>query len=111
MAIQPVDLQLAYLAAPATGAVASAAQGAPAAAQAAAQAAFAAQVEKREETVAETARTPDRGNRINADADGGGSGGTYSPRKRHRGAYRSDTEEELAVEPAATEQHFIDTTA
>jgi len=51
MAIRPVDLQLAYLAAPQNAAQSSAAQEAPQAAQQAAQAAFAAQVREREEQI------------------------------------------------------------
>ena len=53
MAIRPVDLQLAYMAAPQNAAVISNAQDAPQAAQQAAQAAFAAEVAQREEHVDE----------------------------------------------------------
>lgn len=103
-----MDLQLAYLAAPASAAVASNAQTAPAVAQQAAQAAFAAQVEQREETVEETSKT--EGAIIRADREGGGNAGTYSPRKRRRGAVQDFAiEEERDAVPG--EQHFIDTTA
>jgi len=102
-----VDLQLAYLAAPASAAVASNAQTAPIAAQEAAQAAFAAQVEKREETIQETTKA--EGTRIRPDREPGGDAGTYNPRKRRRGAYQETVEEEPS-QPAG-EQHFIDTTA
>lgn len=112
MAIQPVDLQLAYLAAPASAAIASNSETAPAIAAQAQQAAFAAEVEQREETVTETAKA--EGAIIRADRDGGNAG-TYSPpRKRKRGAdvYEGSNglvEEAPAAEPG--EQHFIDTTA
>ncbi len=102
-----MDLQLAYLAAPASAAVASNSQTAPAIAAQAAQAAFAAEVEKREETIEETTKA--EGTRIRPDREGGGNAGTYSPRKRRRDAYEQPAEEEPAV--VAAEQHFIDTTA
>jgi len=51
MAIRPVDLQLAYQAAPQNAAVLSNAQNAPQAAQQAAAAAFAAEVTQREEQI------------------------------------------------------------
>jgi hypothetical protein len=111
MAIQPVDLQLAYLAAPASAAIASNSETAPAIAAQAQQAAFAADVERREESVAETAKA--EGAIIRPDRDGG-NGGTYSPpKKRKRGVdvYEgsSGLVEEAPSEPG--EQHFIDTTA
>ena len=102
-----MDLQLAYLATPAAAAVASNAQTAPAVAQQAAQAAFAAQVEQREETIEETTKA--EGSVIRADRDGG-SGGSYSPRKRRRDAYEAAGGPEEAPEDPG-EQHFIDTTA
>jgi hypothetical protein len=108
MAIQPVDLQLAYLAAPASAAVANNAETAPAVAQQAAQAAFAAQVEQREETIAETAKS--EGAVIRADREGGGNDGTYSRNKRRRGAYQAEFEDETPPADLG-EQHFIDTTA
>jgi hypothetical protein len=55
MAIRPVDLQLAYLAAPQNAAVVSSAQEAPQAAAQAAQAAFAAELVRREESIEEAA--------------------------------------------------------
>ena len=102
-----MDLQLAYLAAPASAAVASNSQTAPAVAQQAAQAVFAAEVAEREETVTEAEKA--EGSRIRADRDGGGNAGTYSPRKRRRDAYQETTEEEAPA--VAAEQHFIDTMA
>ena len=104
-----MDLQLAYLATPQNAAVASAAQQAPVAAAQAAQAAFAAQLERREETIEETANT-DSGNKIRPDTEGGGNAGTYSPRKRKRSLQGQTEPEGIALE-AAEGQHFIDTTA
>ena len=104
-----MDLQLAYLAAPASAAVASNAQTAPAVAQQAAQAAFAAQVEQRDETVEETTKAENPS--IRADRDGGGNAGTYSPRKRRRDVYEASGLEEEAAASDPGEQHFIDTTA
>jgi len=104
-----VDLQLAYLAAPASAAVASNAQTAPAVAQQAAQAAFVSEIERREETVAESTKA--EGSVIRADRDGGNAG-TYSPpRKRRRDAYLQQTGDEQEAPPEPGEQHFIDTTA
>ena len=109
MAIQPVDLQLAYLAAPASAAAANAVQQAPAVAQQATQAAFAAQLEQREETIEETPRA--EGAKIRPDREGGGSG-AYQPRKRRRGIIAGEPQPSEAVEPADEDRaHFIDTTA
>jgi len=102
-----VDLQLAYLAAPASAAAANAAQQAPVAAQEAAQSAFVAQLEQREETIEQSSRA--EGAKVQADQQGGNAG-TYSPRKRRRGVVTSAVENDAVVsadEPA----HFIDTTA
>ena len=108
-----MDLQLAYLAAPASAAIASNSETAPAIAAQAQQAAFAAEVEQREETVTETAKA--EGAIIRADREGGGNAGTYSPpRKRKRGVDVYEGSNGLVeVAPAAElgEQHFIDTTA
>jgi hypothetical protein len=109
MAIQPVDLQLAYLAAPASAAAANAAQQAPVAAQEAAQAAFVAQLDQREETVEQSPRA--EGAKIQADQQGGGNAGTYSPRKRRRGIVSASAIESETVVPADEPAHFIDTTA
>lgn len=110
MAIQPVDLQLAYLAAPASAAAANAVQQAPVAAQEAAQAAFIAQLEQREETVEQTPRA--EGAKIQADQQGGGNAGTYSPRKRRKGLILSEAEAQSAEAQSKDEPaHFIDTTA
>jgi|SRR5579862_7312303 len=111
MAIQPADLQLAYLAAPASAAAANAVQQAPAVAQQATQAAFAAQLDQREETIEETPRT--EGGKIVPDREGGANAGTYSPRKRRRGVLSASAEQgEVAQSKSSDgEQHFIDTTA
>jgi len=104
-----VDLQLAYLAAPASAAVASNAQTAPAVAQQAAQAAFAAEFDRREETIAESTKA--EGSLIRADRDGGNAGTYTPPRKRRRDAYQGQAGDEQEAPPVAGEQHFIDTTA
>jgi len=103
-----VDLQLAYLAAPASAAAANAVQQGPEAAAQAVQAAFAAQVEQRQETVEETQRA--EGTKIRPDREGGSDAGTYSPRKRRR-AIVSASENDVVAVPADEPAHFIDTTA
>lgn len=105
-----MDLQLAYLAAPASAAAANTVQQAPQINQQAAQAAFVAQMEQREETIEET--THAEGTKIRPDRDPGGNAGTYTPRKRRRAVVTGAAEEE-ALEPilAGEESHFIDTTA
>lgn len=102
-----MDLQLAYLAAPVSAAAANVVQQGPEAAQAAAQSAFASQLEQREETIEESARA--EGAKVQADQQGGGNAGTYSPRKRRQPVASAPAEEEAPIpgEPA----HFIDTTA
>lgn len=109
MAIQPVDLQLAYLAAPASAAAANVVETGPAIAAQATQAAFAAQVEQRQETVAETTRA--EGSKIHPDRNSGGNEG-YAPRKRKRPVILSaDAEQGEASRSKDGEAHFIDTTA
>ena len=107
MAIRPVDLQLAYLAAPQNAAQVSSAQQAPAAAQAAAQTAFAEQVHKREETIAEAEHSA-RGSGIRTSPDGQGNGGGYTPDERQRREYQAPA----ASSPLglADGEHFIDVT-
>ena len=104
-----MDLQLAYLAAPASAAAANAVQAGPAVAQQAAQAAFISQLEQREETVKETPRA--EGGKIVPDREGGGNAGTYSPRKRRQGVVASAAEQTEVPPSSDGEQHFIDTTA
>ena len=109
MAIRPVDLQLAYLAAPQSAAQANSAQQAPQAAQAAAQAAFINEVNKREETIAETDKA--KGNVIRADAEGQDRGGYGQQQQRRR---RQPEEAETDDSPfglGGDDGHFIDFTA
>ena len=107
MAIRPVDLQLAYLAAPANAAQSSAAQQAPQAAQQAAQAAFAAQVRQREEQIEASQHA--QGNIVRArderdpDTREGGGGKKHPQQQPHP---QSDT---LGL--AGDGEHFIDVTA
>ncbi|HZY99876.1 MAG TPA: hypothetical protein VFE36_09915 [Candidatus Baltobacteraceae bacterium] len=103
-----MDLQLAYLAAPASAAAANAVQQGPEAASQAVQAAFAAQVEQRQETIEETQHA--EGTKIRPDREGGSDAGTYSPRKRRR-AVASVLDETEAALPVDEPAHFIDTTA
>ena len=106
MAIRPVDLQLAYLAAPQNAAQVNNAQNAPQAAQQAAQAAFAAELQKREETVEQT--QPAHGSVIQTNPDGQQGGGSYSHERRHQKApYESA---ELPVNLAGDGEQFIDVT-
>ncbi len=107
MAIRPVDLQLAYLAAPQNAAQVNSAQEGPQAAQAAAQAAFAAQVQQREETIAETAHADGTTLRTNADREGNGEG--YTPQERRRTYTAPDESSPLGL--AGDGEHFIDVTA
>lgn len=103
-----MDLQLAYLAAPASAAAANSVQQGPATAQQASQAAFAAHVEQREETIEET--THAEGAKVRADADGGGSGGNLAQQRR-RARRPAVTEEVPPSYDVDGNAHFIDTTA
>ncbi|HEY8313741.1 MAG TPA: hypothetical protein VIG51_06165 [Candidatus Baltobacteraceae bacterium] len=108
MAIRPVDLQLAYLAAPQNAAIADHAQNAPQAAQLAAQAAFAAEVTKREEHVDETAKA--EGNRVKArtQADSDGQSGR---RRRRRPSEPETDDPSNPLGLSGDGEHFIDVTA
>ncbi|HEY8298404.1 MAG TPA: hypothetical protein VIG32_10320 [Candidatus Baltobacteraceae bacterium] len=107
MAIRPVDLQLAYLAAPANAAIADHAQNAPAAAQGAAQAAFAAQLKEREEHIDETAKS--EGNRVKARSEGEPD---RQPGGRGRQKADGDAGEEAGpLGLAGDGGHFIDVSA
>jgi hypothetical protein len=110
MAIRPVDLQLAYLAAPASAAAANVAQEGPGIAAQSSQAAFAAQLQQREETLEETPRA--EGAKIGPDGEGGGNAGGYAPRRR-RAVRLGGTpgEEAPGGQLNDVEEHFIDTTA
>jgi hypothetical protein len=106
MAIRPVDLQLAYLAAPQNAAQVSVAQQAAQNAQASAQATFASQVQKREETVKEAEHAEGTSLRTNPDGENGGS---YTPEER-----RSRQEQDAQESPLGLSgegEHFIDFTA
>ena len=105
MAIRPADLQLAYLAAPQNAALVSGAQEGPQSQQAAAQAAFAAQVQKREETIEETAKS-EHGSAIRTNPDRQNAGGDRQSRKR-----RKAPQEEPAADgafDASDGEHTID---
>lgn len=104
-----MDLQLAYLAAPASAAAANVVQQAPATAQEASQAAFAAQLQQREETIEESPRT--EGAKIRGDAEGGGNADGYTPRKRQARTYRATTDDVVMQLAEPDESHLIDTTA
>ena len=106
MAIRPVDLQLAYLAAPQNAAQVNSAQNAPQSAQQAAQAAFAAQLQKREETIEQT--QPAHGSVIQTNPDGRNGGGNHpQERRQRRGSYEAD---ESPLGLAGDGEHFIDVT-
>lgn len=110
MAIRPVDLQLAYMAAPQNAAVLSNAQDAPQAAQQAAQAAFAAEVVERQEHVDEPVNVEGAKVRPREDRESGGRQG--SPDGRRRGT--APDEHAGAAGPlglAGDGEHFIDVTA
>lgn len=108
MAIRPVDLQLAYLAAPQNAAQTSAAQEAPQAAQQAAQASFAAQVREREEQIEATQHA--EGNvvrpRGDRDPDGGRQGDRRGKQPHERAASQPG-----ALELSGDGEHIIDVTA
>ena len=102
-----MDLQLAYLAAPASAAAANVVQEGPELAAQALQSAFAAQVEQRQETIEETTRA--EGTRIQPDTQGGGNAGTYSPRKKKSVILSADEAESQPSDDS--DPHFIDTLA
>ncbi len=97
MAIRPVDLQLAYLAAPQNAAILSSAQEAPQAAQQAAASAFAAEVKRREEHIGE----PDKihGGKVRAREERDGTGD-----RRRQGHHRE-------ADDSGEDGHLIDVTA
>jgi hypothetical protein len=112
MAIRPVDLQLAYMAAPQNAAVLSSAQEGPQAAQQAAAAAFAAEVVRREESVDEPVHVEGAKVRARGDREPGGEQSPAGGRRQQRGA----PSEEPAPSPgplglAGEGEHFIDVTA
>jgi hypothetical protein len=103
-----VDLQLAYLAAPASAAAANAVQQGPTTAQQAGQAAFAANVERREETIEETTHV--EGARVRADAEGSGNGEYAQQRQGRRPHHQAGSEDDASYDADGV-RHFIDTTA
>lgn len=110
MAIRPVDLQLAYMAAPQNAALLSSAQESPQAAQQAAQAAFAAEVVQREEQVDQP--TDVHGAKVRAREEGEHGSEHPSPDGRRRRAPQQ--EEAGGAGPlglAGEGEHFIDVTA
>lgn len=110
MAIRPVDLQLAYMAAPQNAAVLSSAQEAPQAAQQAAQAAFAAEVAQREEQIDESVNVEGAKVRPREERE---PGDHAYPDGRRRAPYRQE-EEAADGGPfglAGDGEHFIDVTA
>jgi hypothetical protein len=76
--------------------------------QAAAQATFASQVQKREETIAQTEHA--EGTHIRTNADGQGNGG-YTPHGRRQGAHQEPEEPQSGLGLAGDGEHFIDFTA
>lgn len=109
MAIRPVDLQLAYMAAPQNAAVLASAQDAPQAAAQAAQAAFAAEVQRREESVDEPAHVEGAKVRSRGDREPGEHEGR--PGKRRRAPLEPEAPETGALGLAGEGEHFIDVTA
>jgi RNA-splicing ligase RtcB len=110
MAIRPVDLQLAYMAAPQNAALVSHAQDSPQTAQQAAQAAFAAELERREEHVDGPQRAEGQKIRPREDRDPGEEGSRRRQRQRRQLPYESDAAPS-ALGLAGEGEHFIDVTA
>jgi hypothetical protein len=109
MAIRPVDLQLAYLAAPQNAAVVSSAQEAPRSAQAAAASAFAAEVTKREESVDQPERTESAKVRPRGDRDRP-QRNPYQGRRRNP-APDADVPSPEPIDLSDDGEHIIDVTA
>lgn len=109
MAIRPVDLQLAYMAAPQNAAVVSSSQEAPQAAQQAAQAAFAAQVSQREEQVDQPVKV--EGAKVRARGEREPDGRRSSSDGQRRNAPQEEPETPGPLGLAGDGEHFIDFTA
>jgi hypothetical protein len=110
MAIRPVDLQLAYMAAPQNAAVLSNAQEGPQSAQQAAQAAFAAQVEQRQESVDQPVKV--EGAKVRAREDREREDGDSAPDRRHRRPAEEQPPNHAGpLGLAGGGEHFIDVTA
>jgi hypothetical protein len=110
MAIRPVDLQLAYMAAPQNAAVVSHAQESPQAAQQAAQAAFAAELQEREEHVDGPQRTEGQKIRPREERDTAQDGSPRERRKRQT-PYEDEAASSGPLGLAGEGEHFIDVTA
>lgn len=109
MAIRPVDLQLAYLAAPQNAAVLSSAQEAPQAASQAAQAAFAAELVRREESVDQTLHV--EGAKVRAREEPDPDHGQSQSGRRRRERHEEAAPDAGRLGLAADGDHFIDVTA
>ncbi|HKU67856.1 MAG TPA: hypothetical protein VJP85_08770 [Candidatus Baltobacteraceae bacterium] len=110
MAIRPVDLQLAYLAAPQNAAVLSSAQEGPQAAQQSAAAAFAAEIVRREESVDEPVKVEGAKVRAREERDPGG-GHAQPDGRRRRPPDEEAPPNSSALGLAGAGEHFIDVTA
>lgn len=108
MAIRPVDLQLAYLAAPQNAALMSHAQESPQVAQQAAQAAFAAEVQERQEHVDGPQKTAGRKILPREERDPAQDG---SRDGRRRKPPEDGEAAALGLGLAGEGEHFIDVTA
>jgi hypothetical protein len=108
MAIRPVDLQLAYMAAPQNAAVISSAQQGPQAAQQAAASAFAAEVTRREEQIDEPDKAHGSKVRAREEREHGGDPGQQK-RRRQTPYDEESTSGPLGL--VGDGEHFIDVTA
>ncbi len=109
MAIRPVDLQLAYMAAPQSAAVLNSSKESPAAAQQATAAAFAAEVVRREEQVEQPDHT--QGTKVRP-RDAREKAQDHRPGRKRK--YLPNPQAEGEGAPIASdgeEHHFIDVTA
>lgn len=111
MAIRPVDLQLAYMAAPQNAATLSHAQDSPQVAQQAAQAAFAAEVQKREEHVDAPQRTEGQKIRPREERDPAQDGFRRQSGQRRQNPYEDEAAPSGPLGLAGEGDHFIDVTA
>jgi hypothetical protein len=111
MAIRPVDLQLAYMAAPQNAAVLSHAQDSPQVAQQAAQAAFAAELQHREEHVDGPVRTEGQKIRPREERDASQDGSGGHSKQRRQNPYENEAPAAGPLGLAGEGEHFIDVTA
>lgn len=109
MAIRPVDLQLAYMAAPQTAALVSHAQESPQAAQQAAQSAFAAELAERQEHVDAPEKT--EGQKVRAREEREPDQDHPQQERRRRGPYDEQPASPGPLGLAGEGEHFIDVTA